>query len=94
MNKKHMTEIIIYTKDYCPYCVKIKEYLKRKGHEFIQEIDITHDEKLQAEMIEKSGGKRTVPQVFINGIHTGGCDDTIALDKEGKLEELLNKKAG
>ncbi|HCR85448.1 MAG TPA: glutaredoxin 3 [Alphaproteobacteria bacterium] len=86
-----MPEIILYTKDYCPYCTKIKEYLKRKGYEVTKEIDITNDTNLQMEMVTKSGGKRTVPQVFINGVHTGGCDDTIALDKEGKLDEILKR---
>jgi len=81
--------ITIYTKDYCPYCTKAKNLLKRKGHEQITEIDITHDEKLQQEMIEKSGGRRSVPQIFIGGKHVGGCDDLYALDAAGKLNELL-----
>ena len=84
-----MAEIIIYTKDYCPYCVKIKEFLKAKGHAVTKEIDITHSPELATEMVNRSGGRKTVPQVFINGTHTGGCDDTIALDKEGKLEAIL-----
>ncbi len=81
--------IIIYTKDYCPYCTKAKNLLKQKGVTDIHEIDITHDEKLQAEMLEKSGGKRTVPQIFIHGTHVGGFDDMAALDKAGKLDGLL-----
>jgi glutaredoxin 3 len=83
-----MADIIIYTKDYCPYCVKAKNLLKRKG-QAVQEIDITHDETLQKEMIEKSGGRKTVPQIFINGTHVGGCDDLQALDSAGKLDALL-----
>lgn len=82
--------ITLYTKDYCPYCVKAKNLLKRKGVESsVQEIDITHDEKLQQEMITKSGGRRTVPQIFIGELHVGGCDDLYALDAAGKLDELL-----
>lgn len=85
-----MTEIIIYTKDYCPYCTRAKSLLTQKGQEDrIIEIDITHDEALQQEMIAKSGGRRTVPQIFIGDTHVGGFDDMQALDKAGKLEPLL-----
>jgi glutaredoxin 3 len=85
-----MPTITIYTKDYCPYCVKAKALLKQKGVEdSITEIDITHDEALQKEMIEKSGGKRTVPQIFIGDTHVGGCDDLYALNNAGKLDSLL-----
>lgn len=85
-----MTSVTIYTKDYCPYCVKAKTLLARKKVAFT-EIDITHDEALQKQMIEKSGGKKTVPQIFIGGQSIGGCDDLYALDKAGKLDELLTK---
>lgn len=85
-----MAEVIIYTKDYCPYCIKAKTLLSRKKAAF-SEIDITHDERLQKEMIEKSGGRRTVPQIFINGQAVGGCDDLYALDSAGKLDSLLTK---
>ena len=82
-----MANITIYTKDYCPYCVKAKNLLTQKGQKGnITEIDITHDEKLQQEMIAKSGGRRTVPQIFIGETHVGGFDDMHALDKDGKLD--------
>jgi glutaredoxin 3 len=84
-----MSEVIIYSKDYCPYCVKAKNLITRKGKTF-REIDITHDEALQKEMIDKSGGRKTVPQIFIGDIHVGGFDDLCALDKQGKLDTLLN----
>jgi glutaredoxin 3 len=85
-----MPAIVFYTKDYCPYCVRAKNLLKRKGVESsVQEIDITHDEKLQQEMVAKSGGRRTVPQIFIGSTHVGGCDDLYALDAAGKLDPLL-----
>lgn len=84
-----MPDIIIYTKDYCPHCVKAKALLTRKKQTF-HEIDITHDEALQREMVEKSGGRRTVPQIFINGQSVGGSDDLHALDSQGKLDALLN----
>lgn len=85
-----MSDIVIYSTDYCPYCVKAKNLLKRKGQSF-REIDITHDEALQKEMIEKSGGRRTVPQIFIGDTHVGGADDLQALESAGKLDGLLNK---
>jgi glutaredoxin 3 len=85
-----VTDIVLYTKDYCPYCTKAKQLLKQKGVEAaIREIDITHDEALQQEMITKSGGRKTVPQIFINGTHVGGCDDLYALNSAGKLDLLL-----
>lgn len=83
-----MPDIIIYTKDYCPYCVKAKTLLKRKSKDF-REVDITRDEALQKEMVEKSGGRKTVPQIFIGSTHVGGCDDLYALDAAGKLDALL-----
>ncbi len=83
-----MPEVIVYTKDYCPYCTKAKALLKQKNVSFT-EIDITHDEALQKEVVEKSGGRRTVPQIFIGGQSIGGCDDMYALNKEGKLDALL-----
>jgi glutaredoxin 3 len=83
-----MAEVTVYSKDYCPYCTRVKLLLKRKGAAF-REIDITHDEALQKEMIEKSRGRKTVPQVFIGSTHVGGSDDLQALDAAGKLDALL-----
>jgi len=86
-----MAEIIIYTKDYCPHCVKAKTLLKSKGQEAnIKEIDITTDVDLMKEMIEKSGGRRTVPQIFIGDKHVGGSDDLIALNGKGELDKMLS----
>lgn len=82
-----MAEIIIYTKDVCPYCDRAKALLKRKGADFT-EIKVT-DEKIKEEMILKSGGRLTVPQIFIDGNSIGGCDDLHALDAEGQLDEML-----
>ncbi|MDE3060350.1 MAG: glutaredoxin 3 [Pseudomonadota bacterium] len=83
-----MANVTIYTKDYCPYCNKAKALLTRKGKPF-HEIDITHDEKLQQEMIARSGGRKTVPQIFIGNAHVGGCDDLYALDSAGQLDAML-----
>jgi len=85
-----MKKITLYTKDYCPYCTKAKALLKRKGVVDINEIDITHDEKAQQELFTKSGGRKTVPQIFIGEIHVGGCDDLYALEAAKKLDELLS----
>jgi glutaredoxin 3 len=85
-----MANIIMYKTTYCPYCVKAKELFKRKGFDNVQEIDVTTSDELRAEMLQKSGGRKTVPQIFINGTHIGGCDDAYALDKEGKLDAMLN----
>jgi len=83
-----MAEIIIYTKDYCPYCVKAKQLLTIKKQQFT-EIDITHDPDTAIKMVEKAGGRKTVPQIFINGKHIGGCDDLYALNDKGELDGLL-----
>ena len=85
-----MINVVIYTKDYCPYCVKAITLLKKKEVQF-KEIDITHDVNLQQEMLEKSEGRRTVPQIFINDNPIGGCDDLYNLEASGKLDQLLGK---
>lgn len=82
-----MADVTIYSTTYCPYCVRAKELLKRKGQAF-QEIN-AEDDAVREEMIQKAGGRRTVPQIFINGQHVGGFDDLHALDKEGKLDSML-----
>lgn len=81
-------EIIIYTKDYCPYCDAVKNFLTQKGVGF-EEIDVTHDEVKYQEMLKLAAPRRTVPQVVINGQCIGGFDDTKKLDQESKLEPLL-----
>lgn len=84
-----MTEVILYTKDYCGFCDQAKALLRSKGAAYT-EIDVTHDADLQAEMIERSG-RRTVPQIFIEGRHVGGFDDLAALDAAGALDPLLGR---
>jgi len=85
-----MADITIYTTTYCPYCVRAKDLLKRKGEDVINEIDVTTSDDLRVEMMEKSGGRRTVPQIFIGGTHVGGFDELAAMDKAGNLDNLLN----
>lgn len=83
-----MAKIEVYTADYCPYCTRAKDLLKRKGVGF-EEIDVTHDDAAREMLVEKSGGRRTVPQIFINDQPVGGFDDISALDRSGKLDALL-----
>ena len=83
-----MAKVEIYTKDYCPYCHRAKDLLDSL-EVWYTNYDVTNDSEKQAEMIERSEGRKTVPQVFINGKGYGGFDDINALHKEGKLTELL-----
>ena len=80
-------DIIIYSGTHCPYCVRAKELLKRKGVSFT-EILVDEDDKQREEMIAKTN-RHTIPQIFINGQHIGGYDDLYALERSGKLTELL-----
>ena len=83
-----MAKIEVYTTNYCPYCVKAKALLDRKGAKY-SEIDVTGDDEARIKLVEKSGGMKTVPQIFIDGKHIGGCDDMYALDAKGGLDPLL-----
>ena len=87
-----MRRIKIYTTPICPYCVRAKALLNRKGASF-DEIDVFMDHGAREEMEQKSG-RRTVPQIFIGDVHVGGSDDLHALDREGALDPLLEKQAG
>ena len=83
-----MPPIKVYTTPYCPYCVSAKELRRRKGVEFV-EINVAGNRELRMEMVERSGGRVTVPQIFIGDTHVGGCDDLYALDDAGRLDPLL-----
>lgn len=82
-----MANIEIYTKATCPYCHRAKALITRKGVPF-QEIPVDGDVDLREEMIKRRG-RTTVPQIFIDGKHVGGCDDSHALDARGGLDPLL-----
>jgi GrxC family glutaredoxin len=82
------SRIIVYSTPFCGYCGAAKRLLASKGAEFT-EIDVMFDAARKQEMIEKSGGRRTVPQIFIDGRHVGGFDDLSALDSSGELDGLL-----
>ena len=83
-----MAKVDVYTTTYCPYCVRGKQLLDMKDVDYT-EIDGTGDDAARAALIEKSGGRRTVPQIFINGQAIGGYDDMRALEESGKLDALL-----
>lgn len=83
-----MASIDIYTTGLCPYCYRAKKLLEDKGAAY-EEIDVMFTPGKRDEMIERSGGRRTVPQVFIGDTHVGGYDDLAALDKAGGLDPLL-----
>lgn len=83
-----MAKIEIYTWSTCPFCLRAKKLLDRKKVEYT-EYDITGDDQARAKMIERTGGSKSVPQIFINDQHVGGCDDIHELDYDGKLNELL-----
>jgi len=83
-----MKSVRIYTTPICPYCVRAKSLLKKKGAT-VEEVDIFMDAGAREEMEAKTGGARSVPQIFIGDTHVGGCDELYALEKEGKLDPLL-----
>lgn len=83
-----MAKVEIYTTQVCPYCVRAKDLLKRKGQNPV-EYRVDSDDAKRDEMLARSGGKRTVPQIFIDGVHVGGSDDLYALESQGKLDAML-----
>lgn len=83
-----MPKVEIYTKIFCPYCVRAKRLLDGKGVA-IEEHDISMGGPLRAEMIQRANGRTTVPQIFINDVHVGGSDDLAALERAGKLDPML-----
>jgi len=83
-----MKNVTIYTTRVCPFCVRAKRLLKRKGVDY-EELRVDLNPELVEEAIEKSGGCRTVPQIFIDDFHVGGCDELYALEEENRLDSLL-----
>lgn len=86
-----MPTVTIYTKGWCPYCSAAKSLLKQKGAAF-DEIEIDRTPAARSEMTARSGGRSTVPQIFIGERHVGGCDDLYALDGRGELDRLIAAK--
>ena len=83
-----MAEIVIYSTNTCPFCVRAKMLFNKKKVDFT-EINLSQNPERREEMIQKSHGKRTVPQIFINNRHIGGCDDLYELELDGELDGLL-----
>jgi len=83
-----MAQVEIYTKAFCPYCARALSLLRDKGVT-LDEHDITMGGPGRTEMIERAQGRATVPQIFIGGRHVGGCDDLMALESSGELDDLL-----
>lgn len=83
-----MAKVEIYTKFTCPYCIRAKMLLEKKGVE-AEEIAVDFGGDRKQEMINRANGRMTVPQIFIDGRHIGGCDDLFELEDAGKLDELL-----
>lgn len=84
-----MNKVVMYSKDYCPYCARAKMLLTERGVTDLEIIRIDQDPAQRDVMIERTG-RRTVPQIFIGDQHIGGCDDLVALDRSGGLTPLLN----
>lgn len=83
-----MAKVEIYSTMWCGYCARARSLLQRKGVAF-EDIDVDADGDKRDEMIQRAGGRRTVPQIFINGRHVGGSDELAALERAGKLDALL-----
>lgn len=83
-----MSVVEIYTKTFCPYCWRAKMLLESKGVEF-KEISVDFGGPDKQVMVQRAGGRTTVPQIFIGERHIGGCDELMALDREGKLDGLI-----
>jgi glutaredoxin 3 len=83
-----MKPVTVYTTMFCPYCTRALALLEQKGAA-VTEIAAGMDAKKKAEMMERSGGRRTFPQIFIGETHVGGCDDLHALEAEGRLDTML-----
>jgi glutaredoxin 3 len=85
-----MAKVLMYSTAVCPYCVRAEELLKRKGVQEIEKIRVDLQPELRVAMMEKTG-RRTVPQIYINGVYVGGYDDLASLNHAGGLDELLAK---
>jgi len=88
----YQAKIEVYSTPLCPYCSRAKRLLAEKGAAFT-EIDLFADPRRRPEMLQRAGGRTSVPQIFIDGVHVGGSDDLHALDRAGKLDPMLNGTA-
>ncbi len=83
-----MARVEIYSKSWCGFCARAKALLEHKGQGF-NEIDVESEPARVSEMVKRAGGRRSVPQIFIDGVHVGGFDDLAALERAGRLDALL-----
>ena len=83
-----MAKVEMYTTMWCPYCARARALLEKKAVAYT-EIDLMEEPRRREEMIQRAHGRTTVPQIFIDGEHIGGCDDMVALDRAGKLDPKL-----
>jgi len=92
-NKKgcNMPKIVIYTTQTCPYCIRVKQLLQKVGLAF-EEINLSQHPERREEMLKKTGGRTSVPQIFMDGVHVGGSDDLYRLYKDGKLTSHTKEK--
>ena len=88
-----MSRIEMYSKSWCPFCRRAMALLEHKGQGF-DEIDVEREPDRIGEMVERSGGRRSVPQIFIDDVHVGGFDELAALERAGRLDDLLGTAAG
>lgn len=82
-------KVLMYATAVCPYCVRAEALLRQRGVTGIEKVRVDLDPERREEMLARSGGRRTVPQIFIGDTHVGGCDDLVALDRAGGLAPLL-----
>ncbi|MGN6549075.1 MAG: glutaredoxin 3 [Pararhizobium sp.] len=85
-----MSKVTIYTRQFCGFCSAAKSLLERKGVDYV-EHDATYSKELRQEMIQRANGRSTFPQIFIGDRHVGGCDDLQALERQGRLDALLEE---
>lgn len=84
-----MPKVDVYSTAWCPFCVRAKMLLQQKGVTFT-DLDVERDPSLRQQMVDRAPGSRTVPQIFIDDYHVGGCDQLFALERQGELDSLLN----
>lgn len=84
-----MAKVLMYATAVCPYCIRAEQLLKRKGVADIEKVRVDLEPARREEMLARSNGQRTVPQIFIGDTHVGGCDDLHELERQGKLDALL-----
>jgi glutaredoxin 3 len=87
-DRSEVAHVEVYTTSYCPFCFRAKDLLEQKGVQF-EEIDVTDDPELRRQMMMRAGGRRTVPEIFINGRIIGGYDELRMLEMRGELDALL-----